>query len=186
MATATATANRPLTACCTLSRRTSRSTNTRTAATPAAQMPGASPPRELPTTMAIVGRVASTIPRQPPSCSSTRCRSNSGPDPGSSSAGSPVGSCAAVTGGSPSLSAGRCGAAGDRQPSPGAQLVPGVVDDPLALGVGEAAPRGEGAAGFDAGNPAATEPDEGDRAGAVEQLRLQGGHGLPGCVDHRL
>ncbi len=76
MATAMPTANSPLTACWTLSRRSSRSRNTRTAAASAAQIPVRSPSIELATMNAIVGKVASSIPRQPPSCSSTRCRSN--------------------------------------------------------------------------------------------------------------
>src|SRR3954452_21562354 len=196
MATAMPTANSPLTACCTLSRRTSRSTNTTSAAPSAAQTPVRRPPRELATMKAIVGRVASTMPRQPPSCSSTRWRSNprGAPDcapspsgavdadpsarsPGALIAASPV---ISVAGASPrALSTSSEGSAR-------AELVPGVVDDPLAVEGGEPATGGERAAGLDAGDPAAAEPDQGDRPGAVEELGLQGGDGLARGVDHRL
>src|SRR3954447_1903110 len=145
---------------------------------------------------AIVGRVASTMPRQPPSCSSTRWRSNprGAPDcapspsgavdadpsarsPGALIAASPVTS---VAGASPrALSTSSEGSAR-------AELVPGVVDDPLAVEGGEPATGGQRAAGLDAGDPAAAEPDQGDRPGAVEELGLQGGDGLARGVDHRL
>ena len=87
MATATPTANSPLTACCTLCRRTSRRPKISSAATSAAQIPGRSPPIPLATMKARVGTVASTMPRQPPSCSSTRCRSKTIDGPSSSEDG---------------------------------------------------------------------------------------------------
>src|SRR4051794_31366755 len=190
MATAMPTANNPLNACWTLSRRTNRRTKTTRAQASAAQMPVPRPSRALATMNATVGRVASTMPRQPPSCSSTRCRSKvsgRGSPPPSGAAALPV----AVTAVSPgSLSAGVSGpilstsGAGPR--SAGAQLVPGVVDDPLAVDGGEPPAGGEGAAGLDARDAPAAQPHEGDRAGAVEQLGLEGRDGLARGVDHGL
>src|SRR3954468_19258947 len=212
MATATPTAISPLNACCTLSRRTRRSTKTTSAAPTAAQMPVRRPPSELATMKAIVGRLASTMPRQPPSCSMTRWRSNvrgaacapvgsgaagagpSGRSPGALIAvfhghagagasrvalvpGAPVSS---VPGASPlALSTSSDGSAG-------AEFVPGVVDDPLAVEGGEPAAGSEGAAGLDAGDTPPAEPDQGDRPGTVEEFGLQRGNGLARGVDHRL
>ena len=88
MATAIATPNSPLTACWTLSRRTSRSAKTTSAQPSAAQMPAHSPATPLATMKAIVGTEASTMPRHPPSWSSTSCRSNLSAGP--SSAASPL------------------------------------------------------------------------------------------------
>src|SRR3954449_8603176 len=195
MATATPTAISPLNACCTLSRRTRRSTKTTSAAPTAAQMPVRRPPSELATMKAIVGRLASTMPRQPPSCSMTRWRSNvrgaacapvgsgaagagpSGRSPGALIAVSPGTS---VAGASPlALSTSSDGSAG-------AEFVPGVVDDPLAVEGGEPAAGSEGAAGLDAGDTPPAEPDQGDRPGTVEEFGLQSGNGLARGVDHRL
>src|SRR4051812_30799909 len=196
MATATPTANSPLTACCTLSRRRRRSRNTRSAAPSADQTPVRSPPNEFATMKATVGREASTMPRQPPSCSSTRWRSkvsgasaDSPSESGAVGAGPSTRSPGALIAHSPGPSvAGSIPRAVSMSSSgsAGAELVPGVVDDPLAVEGGEPATGGERAAGLDAGDPAAAEPDQGDRPGAVEELGLQGGDGLARGVDHRL
>ena len=115
----------------------------------------------LATMKATVGTVASTMPRQPPSCSSTRWRSKSagsaaggaaGSGSGAASRGpSVIGSPVALTPASWSPVA-RPGArlssstASRRGRSAGAELVPGVVDDPLAVEGGEPAAGGDRAA----------------------------------------
>src|SRR3954467_8056575 len=109
------------------------------------------------------------MPRQPPSCSSTRCRSNVTPPPGDDP----------LTTGSPPARPGR-------RTGPGAQLVPGVVDDLTPFEGREAAACGEPAPGLDAGDPPPPPPDQGDRPGAVEELGLERGHRLARGVDHRL
>src|SRR3954454_15327789 len=174
MATAMPTPTRPLMPCWMLSRRTIRSRKTRTATPSAVQMPTRSPPKALATMNATVGSVASIIPRQPPSWSSTRWRSKTSvAPPGSSSAsGRSIGvPPTPVTGG---------------RPSPGAQLVVGVVHDPLAVEGGEAPAGGQRATRLDPGDAAAAQPDQRHRSRAVEQLGLERGHGLARGVDHRL
>src|SRR3954453_3922776 len=171
MATAMPTPTSPLMPCWMLSRRTSRSRKTRTATPSAVQMPTRSPPNALATMKATVGSVASIMPRQPPSCSSTRWRSKVSVAPAGSWSSGRSAPPAPVTGG---------------LPSPGAQLVPGVVHDLFAVEGGEAAACGERAARLDARDAAAAQPDEGHRARAVEELGLQRGHRLARGVDHRL
>src|SRR3712207_5309205 len=103
-------------------------------------MPVRRPPTALATMNATVGSEASTMPRQPPSCSSTRCRSKVGPE--AASRPSPAGT--SVT-----------------RRSPGAQLVPGVVDDLPAVEGGEATAGGQPAPRLDAGDAPAAQPHEG-------------------------
>src|SRR5829696_5737340 len=193
MATATPTANRPLTACCTLSRRTSRSPKITTATPRADQMPARRPPMPLATMNAMVGTVASTMPRRPPSWSSTMCRSKT--TPGSLDSPSPVALTrlphVAAAGGCPPARSCPRRPRGRRAPggglrSAGAQLVPGVVDDALAVEGGEPAAGGERAPRLDARDAPAAQPDQRHGAGAVEELRLERRHGLPRGVDHRL
>src|SRR4051794_7823154 len=189
MATAMPTPIRPLMPCWMLSRRTIRSRKTRRATPRAVQMPTCSPPKALATMNATVGSVASIIPRQPPSWSSTRWRSkDSVAPPGSRSSGRSAASSAVATmppdlSGVPVLplppiTGGR--------PSPGAELVPGVVHDLLAVEGGEAPPGGECAARLDAGDAAPAQPHERHRTRAVEQLGLERRHRLPRRVHHRL
>src|SRR3954454_20839338 len=177
MATATPTANSPLTACWTLSRRTSRRTNTRAAAPTAAQMPVRRPFSALATMKATVGRVASSMPRQPPSCSSTRWRSKEKPG---ASGGAVVSdpplwsalpaSSTVLTRASPglpdpgALRPGLCTIGGG---SAGAELVPGVVNDPFALDGGEPPAGGHAAPGLDPRDPPPSQPDQRHRAAAV-------------------
>ena len=66
MNAATAMPRKPLTACCTVSRRTSRSTKSTAPAAMAAQIAAVSPATALATTKTTTGRPLSTSPRQPP------------------------------------------------------------------------------------------------------------------------
>src|SRR4051794_27744332 len=173
MATAMPTPISPLTPCWMLSRRTIRTRKTSTATPRAVQMPALRPATVLATMNAMVGSDASSMPRQPPSCSRTRWRSKVGDVAAGSS------SCASSTLRSPSpVTGGR--------PAPGAQLVPGVVDDLPAVERGEAPAGRHRAPRLDARDPPAAQPDERDRARTVEQLRLERRHRLPRGVDDRL
>src|SRR3954452_5916827 len=196
MATATPTAICPLNACCTLSRRTRRSTKITSATPSAAQMPVRRPPSELATMKAIVGRLASTMPRQTPSCSMTRWRSNVRGAPacapvgsgaaGAGPSGRSPGALIAVSPGTSVAGVSPLALSTSSDGSAGAEFVPGVVDDPLAVEGGEPAAGSEGAAGLDARDPPPAEPDQGDRPGTVEEFGLQRGNGLARGVDHRL
>src|SRR3954454_1207089 len=100
------------------------------------------------TVKAIVGTAASSMPRAPPSASESCLRTTC----------STVWVVPAVTGGSP-------------RP----QLVARVVHHALVVLDADAALDPEHASGSDASDASAPEPDHADRAGAVVELRLQGG-----------
>src|SRR3954453_12539390 len=121
---------------------------------------------ELTPTNTTAGSPLSTSPRLPPSCSTSAGPSGCSPEMvRSSSTGSAASPGASGTG--------------------GAQLVGRVVDGRPAVLVRQPAAGDERAAGLDAADPPAPQPDQRDGAGAVVQLRLERRHAGARPQHHR-